>query len=285
MSATLPRHSSLAATARALAHALDPSLWARDVLGFHAEPWQTRVLRSTASRVGLNCTRQAGKSTIAAVLALHGAVHEPGSLVLLAAPSLRQSGELHRKTSAFLARLSPRVELVEDNASTLSLASGSRIACIPSTEATSRGYSAPSLVVLDEAARIPDESIAALRPMLASGRGRLLMLSTPAGQRGAFFQAAHEHRADWEWHTVPAKDIARISPQFLEAERRALGPRAYQQEYECRFMETDAAMFDLEQIRACIDPGVPPLFSIGGSAGQQALLELLSSSTEPLGVA
>jgi hypothetical protein len=52
-------------------------------LGIEPDPWQAAVLRSSSKRILLNCSRQAGKSTVASVLALHRAVYSPGSLVLL----------------------------------------------------------------------------------------------------------------------------------------------------------------------------------------------------------
>ena len=62
------------------------------------------------------CSRQAGKRTTAAVLALHTALHRPGALVLLVAPSLRQAGELFRKFAEMRGRLDPAPGLSEDNA-------------------------------------------------------------------------------------------------------------------------------------------------------------------------
>ena len=267
-------------TAKSLLHTLDPARWAADNLGFRAETWQVPILRSLALRLLLNITRQGGKSTLAAIVALHLAVHRPGSLVLLVAPSLRQSGELHRKVRAFLERLDPRPGLVEDSASTIALVNGSRIVCVPASEVSARGFSAPALVVLDEAARVPDDAIAAIRPMLARG-GRLWMLSTPSGQRGAFHAAATAHADLWEVHEVPASDVPHIAASFLEEERRVLGPRAFAQEYACSFQETDAALFTAEQIRACLDPAVAPLFSPGGAAGDGARLESLLSAAAP----
>ncbi len=38
-------------------------------LGLDPDPWQERLLRSTASRVLLNCSRQSGKSTMSGVIA------------------------------------------------------------------------------------------------------------------------------------------------------------------------------------------------------------------------
>src|ERR687897_8667 len=63
-------------------------------LGIIPDRWQEEFLRSSADRVLLNCSRQSGKSTMSAVIALHKALYHPGSLVLCLAPALRQSQEL-----------------------------------------------------------------------------------------------------------------------------------------------------------------------------------------------
>src|SRR5688572_13501402 len=66
-------------------------------LGLEPDPWQEDLLRSTSDRVLLNCARQSGKSTVAGVLAVHAALYESHSLVLLLSPTLRQSQELFKK--------------------------------------------------------------------------------------------------------------------------------------------------------------------------------------------
>jgi hypothetical protein len=65
--------------------------------GMEADSWKEGVLRSNASRLLLLASRQAGKSSVAAALALQTALLRPRSPVLLLSPSLRQSGELYRK--------------------------------------------------------------------------------------------------------------------------------------------------------------------------------------------
>jgi phage terminase large subunit-like protein len=86
-----------------LRHALDPVAFAREVLGL--ELWQREVIASPGKRHLLNCSRQAGKSTTAAVLGLHEALYRPGSLTLLVSPSQRQSSELFRKVTELKKRL------------------------------------------------------------------------------------------------------------------------------------------------------------------------------------
>jgi hypothetical protein len=79
-----------------LAMALDPVQFSI-AAGIPPDPWQARVLRSTAPRLILNCSRQSGKSTTTGTLAVHTALYQPGSLILLLSPGQRQSGELFRK--------------------------------------------------------------------------------------------------------------------------------------------------------------------------------------------
>src|SRR5919199_2207677 len=79
-----------------LACGLAPCVLAQQA-GIVPDPWQADVLRSTAPRMLLNCSRQSGKSTVVAILAVHTALYEPGSLTLLLSPTLRQSGELYKK--------------------------------------------------------------------------------------------------------------------------------------------------------------------------------------------
>jgi hypothetical protein len=57
-------------------------LW-RQAMGSDPDPWQETVLTSDDPRICLNCCRQAGKSSVVAVKALHIGLYEPRSLILL----------------------------------------------------------------------------------------------------------------------------------------------------------------------------------------------------------
>ncbi len=83
-----------------LAVALDPSRLMLTA-GMTADPWQAKLLRSTAQRHLLLCTRQASKSTTTAALALYEALYNSPALVLLLSPSLRQSQELFKKVLSY----------------------------------------------------------------------------------------------------------------------------------------------------------------------------------------
>jgi hypothetical protein len=232
-----------------LALALDPVQFASATLGMYPDPWQRRVLRSTAPRILLNAARQSGKSTTVGILATHTVLYEPDSLVLLLSPTLRQSAELFKKCLAVYRSVEHPVPSESETALTLTLQNGSRIVSLPGQEANIRGYSGVRLLIVDEASRVPNELYASARPMLAVSGGRLLALSTPFGTRGWWYEAwVSGDREPWQRYEVPATQVPRISPEFLEEERRTVGPWWYQQEYMCRFLDAETQAFRREDI-------------------------------------
>jgi hypothetical protein len=133
--------------------------FARDRLGFEPDLAQSLVLGRTARRGLLNCSRQWGKSTVTAAKAVHCAYSTDDQLVVVVSPSARQSGEFLRKAGQFVRRLGLRVRGDGDNEMSLQLPNGSRIVGLPGVEDTVRGFSAVSLMLIDEAARFPMTSI------------------------------------------------------------------------------------------------------------------------------
>jgi hypothetical protein len=242
--------------------ALDRVAFAREA-GLEPDPWQRDLLRSTSDRVLLNCSRQSGKSTMTAVIALHRALYYPGSLILCLAPALRQSQELFGKVLGFYRDLDRPVTPQAERKLSLELENGSRIVTLPGSEKTIRGFSGTSLLVLDEAARVEDELYFAVRPMLAVSGGALMMLTTPYGKRGVFYEEWTDGHG-WERYEVPASRCPRISEGFLEEERASLPPFIFRQEYECSFEETEDQVFTTDMIDRAVTDEVQPLFGTGG---------------------
>jgi hypothetical protein len=217
--------------------------------------WQEDLLRSEAPRILLNITRQGGKSTMAGLIATHKALTSPGTLVLILAPSERQAKETFAKAAALY-----RHDVPADSYRKLGmeLRNGSRIEALPGTEKTVRGYSGVDLLILDEAARVEDGLYYAVRPMLAVSGGRLMMMSTPFGKRGVFFEE-WENGTGWERYEVPATEIPRILPAFLEEERASMPLALFEQEYMCKFTETSDEIFTHDMVAAAVTDEVKPL--------------------------
>lgn len=237
----------------------DPAMILR-AAGMEPDPWQEQLMRSHSSRMSLLCSRQAGKSLIAAALALKAAFLEAPALVLILSPTLRQSGEMFRdKVMRMYSALGRPVPSVQESALALSLANGSRIISLPGNEANIRGYSSVRLLIIDEAARVPDPLYSSLRPMLAVSNGRLIALSSAYAKMGWFYNSWQSDE-EWERVRITADQCPRISPEFLAEERASLGPRWYSMEYFCEWGELVDALFSEADITAAMDDTTPPLF-------------------------
>jgi hypothetical protein len=246
-----------------LVRALDPTSIACDV-GIEAlDPWQARLIDEPPKRLLCCCGRQVGKSTAASLACLHAAIYQAPATIVLISPSLRQSVELFRTCHAMYARLPNRPAALYETLTRLELENGSRIISFPGSERTIRGIAAVDLCVIDEAARVDDELIAATRPMLAVSNGSLFALSTPAGRRGWFYEA-WLRGVGWQRISVKSTECSRIGPEFLQGERDALGPMLFSQEYECAFHDEVGAAFLADLIdRAFVSTFQPFLASTG----------------------
>jgi hypothetical protein len=207
-------------------------------------------------------------------LALHTAIYRPNSLTLVVSPSQRQSSELFRKILGFRDRMDPAPVLLERNVLSCLFENKARIVSLPGDEKTVRGYSAPKLIVEDEAARVDDQLYRTLRPMLAvSPGGRLVLMSTPFGRQNHFWTEWSEGEG-WDRVEVPATAVPRISPDFLATERLALGESWFSQEYLCSFVQASNQVFSAEDVARAISRDVEPLFATAPAAG--AVIPLFS---------
>lgn len=230
---------------RPLRQTLAPATWASEAFGLKLDPWQADAMKARDKRLLFLASRQSGKSTLAALMALHRVIFRPRSLVLLISPSLRLSSELFRKVLGYLNQLHERPKLKEESKLSITLHNGSRIVSLPSSEATIRGYSNASMIIEDEAAAVPDDLYHACLPMLAVSNGQYVMLSTPRGKSGHFFECYSS--GQWRTETIPVSRVGRISEDFLDNARRELGSRMFAQEFECVFSDDIAgSMFKAE---------------------------------------
>jgi hypothetical protein len=245
--------------ARDMARAFDPVLMAEDY-GIVPDPWQADLLREDPKRALLLCSRQSGKTEVAIAKGLHTAIYKSPALVVILSPSQRQSGELFRRLMLCHGKLDGAPELTAESALRAELSNGSRILALPGSEKTVRGIAGADLIILDEAARIEDELLAAVRPMMATKPdGRLIALTTPAGRRGWFYEA---WTGDESWHRVKvsAKDCPRITQHFLDEELRELGAARFSEEYGLEFRDPDESAFPTEIIAAAFTDEVRPLW-------------------------
>lgn len=220
--------------------------------------------------------RQAGKTSIAAAFSIHNAAMRPDldqilpagriRYVLVAGAGQSQAREFIRVVVGMLEQISSLdglwVAKAEQIEFTLPGGRVTRIRAVPTWGRTIRGISA-SAVILDEFAHVAqtagpgaDEQVyAALTPTLrAFGTlARTLVISTPAGRTGKFFDLFTQAADGMLDNAVAVQGtvteiVESVDPDWLEQQRQELGDALYAQEYEASFNDSGGAFFDLSQI-------------------------------------
>jgi hypothetical protein len=123
-----------------------------------------------------------------------------------------------------------------------------------------RGFSGVTLIIEDEASRVDDLLYKTVRPMLAVSGGRLILLSTPFGKRGHFFEEWEHGGSSWERIEVRATECPRIPKDFLDEEKASLGEWWFKQEYLCAFVDSVDQVFSYDLVMSAISAEVKPLF-------------------------
>jgi phage terminase large subunit-like protein len=222
-------------------------------VGIEPDPWQLEVLASDHPRKILCCGRQTGKSTVGAVLAVHKALTRPGSTVLVVAPGERQAKLLFSKARRLYELAGYPLPAHSHRRTGLELANGSIIEALPAVERTTRGYSV-DLLIVDEAAAVPDQDYHGILPALIATRGEQVLLSTPRGKRGFFHEIWHGAE-DWQRMMVRSDEVGRIRPEDLEVFRSTMPEQFFQQEFYCEWLDTEGSLFSYDDIQAALAAG------------------------------
>lgn len=243
--------------ANTIAATLDPVYFMRAAFDMEPDTWQKKLLRKSPERALLLCSRQSGKSTVSACIALFTAVSKPSSLVLIISKASRQAEELFRKMKTGLGFVTENkiIDVVHETQRMIEFSNGSRVLSLPGKHETIRAYSSVSYLIIDEASQVPDELYKTVRPMLAVSGGNIICMTTPYGKRGFFFEA---WKSDSSWYKVKitAEDCPRITDEFIQEELEASGEWWVKQEYFCEFVDSEDQLFDWDQFNACIDNSI-----------------------------
>ncbi len=229
-------------------------------VGITPDPWQIEVLASDHPRKILCCGRQTGKSTVGAVLAIHKALTQPGSTVLVVAPGERQAKLLFQKAARLYEKAGYPLPAHSHRRTGLELSNGSIAEALPAVERTSRGYSV-DLLIVDEAAAVPDLDYHGILPALIATQGEQVLLSTPRGKRGFFWEIWQNESvtvtgsSNWQRVMVRSDEVACIQPEDLEVFRSTMPEQFFRQEFFCEWLETEGSLFSYDDIEAALEAG------------------------------
>ena len=184
--------------------------------------------------------RQLGLSTVTAGFSVWYALFNKDKSVLVIATKLEVAQNFIKKVKMILDTLPEWwkgvFKIVGETKKSVTLSNGSTITAIPTSEDAGRSE-ALSLLIVDEAAIIDnfEEIWTGLFPTVSAG-GRVILLSTPKGASGQFYdlwQQAVTNELDFNpitlpWYVHPEHDEA-----WFKKETKALSPRKIAQEYLC----------------------------------------------------
>ena len=213
------------------------------------DPWQSEVITAKGNIV-LRSGRQVGKSTAISVKAGKFALANPHKNILIVASVERQAQLLFEKTLAWVTANYPKLIAKGKDKPTkhkLTLTNGSVIYCLPTglSGYGIRGYTVHMLIA-DEAAFIPEAVWTAVTPMLAVTGGDIILLSTPFGDSGYFYDCFQDPNFT-KFH-VSSEDCPRISKAFLAFEKSRMTKAQYAQEYKGEFVHELSRFFSEELI-------------------------------------
>jgi len=211
---------------------LDPVARFKAAMGVEPRRFQRELLTSTSPRVICMASRQLGKSTAIACIAWDAFLR--GLTVVVIAPHDKQAKEFLLRVKDFRDAdpFAPRsIQFLKTEVSAAN--HKGRILAMPATD-SARGFTA-DVLVLDEAALLQDDEIAAVTPMRNKVTGRLIVTSTPMWKEGDFYR----------WWTQPNnfqkilghyRDVDDPQLQAAIEEERVITPdQRFAREYECIF--------------------------------------------------
>jgi phage FluMu gp28-like protein len=221
------------------------------VLNERLFPYQQAWMRDQSRfKIGL-WARQTGKDFTCAAEAVVDAVLHPATQWLIIACAERQAMESLQKVKEWADQFGVETE---GNLSQVRFENGSRIIALPARPASIRGYSA-NLILTEFAFHDDPEAVwrAAFPIITNPGAGRekkVRIISTPNGQANLF------HRlwsgSAYSKHFVNIHEaIAQGLPLNAEELQSGLGDaEAWQQEYECQFIDSSSVLLPYELLRS-----------------------------------
>jgi hypothetical protein len=231
------------------AHVFDAARFAIDSLGWIPDAVQAEVLRTKRRRVLLNWGRQCGKTILAAAKTVHVAAGVPNALCIWVSAQKEHTAEAFLHIDRFLAHMGCRTKSQpgKERARVL-VDNGSRILGIAARDMAVRSYTA-DFVVIDEASQVKPGVYDAITPVLAIRNGAMWVLGTPRGKRGTFWDIAAKADAnEWLKSTRPTAACGRVSPEFLESERKLKGDAVMRREYGCEFLDDGTTLLVPEKV-------------------------------------
>lgn len=163
--------------------------------------WQIQLEEQLKTHFGcvLVKTRQLGATEYIASRLLHNAFNDPGYVAVVFSKTQDDSSDIAKRVR-LMGLSHPDIHLESENVKDLKLVNGGRLIFKPSTAYAARGIPSVSEIVFDECAFVPDidaiYSAALPSTEMLGSEARIILMSTPNGQQGFFWERLNEENGD-----------------------------------------------------------------------------------------
>ena len=214
---------------------------------------KTKAAVAEAFRLAVASQWPLSSSQCPALSTLHSALARP-SRGWIVAPTYALSMEAWRE---FLS-LAPEDTIASINKTEhrISLTNGAIIECRSADNETSLRGAGLNFLIVDEAARVKDESWHALRPCLSDTQGKAILISTPKGHNwfyNLFLKGQDPLEKNYQSWQFPSSDNPYFPSDESEIARSELFQPVFQQEYLAQFIGDASSVF--RNILACATGG------------------------------
>jgi hypothetical protein len=215
-----------------------------------------QLIVAQARRYNVVCLgRRAGKTCLGIDRLVQPALH--GAPVAWMSPTYRMLAEVWRTVRH---RLGPLVERISEQHYRMELVTGGVVEMWSLDHADAIRGRKYRRVVIDEAAMVRDLGVVwqqVVRPTLTDLCGDAWLLSSPRGRNffwECFQRGEDPQQTEWRSWQMPTSANPYVSPREIEAMRRELPERVFQQEVLARFLDGGAGVFRRVQEAATAHP-------------------------------
>jgi phage terminase large subunit len=194
--------------------------------------------------------RRTGKSYAAAILAF-GKLLEPGQQVMVVAPNFSLSSIIWDYVTDLIKQLEIEVDKFNQKDKVVRLINGSVFRLLSANNRDSLVGRAANLLIVDEAAIIPNEEYFTrdLRPALSTFKdSRCLWISTPRGKGNYLYnyylRGSDNEYQDWGSALFTWRSNPLLSENDIKEARKAVSRALFAQEYECEWTTTEAQIYE-----------------------------------------
>lgn len=238
----------------------DPVLFAEIILGIQLHEGQKKILACKDRFIAVRAARRFGKSFVFSAYAAWYAATHPNSKIVCISKSQRQSSLMFETISGLINASQLSSSITRSTQTQLEFSNGSKILSLPGSNPDSiRGFTI-NLILIDEAAFVPEELFHVIYPSITSVKGTVVLISTPGLSSGEFYRACQPESEYTHMHLTHKDAVFEdgtplVDPAELEREIQRNGGEdspAYRQEYLAEFTDSDGAFFQLAAIQAAV---------------------------------